>query len=152
MLAIWDGPQAAATAVWLPPGAYPWTARRKLAAAGALTRAMLADPRHFWTFMRSGATLDQDHPVEPHCYLVTLSAHPEHQRQGFGSRLVTPILERADRGQLPCYLETSDPANVDFYERFGFHIVNPALAAIPGGPAHITMRREPAPPAASSHD
>lgn len=106
---------------------------------------MLADPRGFLSLARSGANLDKAHPSEPHWYLVPLSVRPEYQRRGLGSQLVRPILEQADREQLPCYLETSDPANVDYYRRFGFRVVNPTLATIPGGPAHIAMRREPTP-------
>jgi ribosomal protein S18 acetylase RimI-like enzyme len=87
--------------------------------------------------------LEQAHPSEPHWYLVTLSVRPEFHRRGLGSQLVAPILERADREQVPCYLETSDPADVGYYERIGFRVANPALAAIPDGPAHVTMRREP---------
>src|SRR5918995_1322008 len=53
------------------------------------------------------------------------------------------ILERADRDGLPCRLETSDAANIDFYQRFGFEVCDPAFAAIPGGPFLTTMRRLP---------
>jgi predicted N-acetyltransferase YhbS len=58
-----------------------------------------------------------------------------------GSRLVEPILERPDRDGLPCRLETSDPANVPFYRRFGFEVEDPAFEAIPGGLLLTTMRR-----------
>ena len=101
----------------------------------------MADPRAFPTFVRFGSSIDRAHPSEPHWYLEVLSVRPEHQRQGLGSRLVTPILERADRDGLACYLETADPDNVDFYQRFGFDIVDPALEVIAGGPTLTTMRR-----------
>jgi hypothetical protein len=140
-LAIWRGPLVAATAVWLPPGRNPWSTRRKLAATPALTRVMIADPRAFPTFVRYGANVERAQDPEPHWYLEVLSVRPEHQRHGLGSRLVTPILERADRDRVPCHLETADPANVDFYGRFGFEVVDPALDAIPGGPTLTTMRR-----------
>jgi hypothetical protein len=42
------------------------------------------------------------------------------------------------RDRVPCYLETADPANVAFYERFGF--INQALV-IPAGPELIVMQR-----------
>jgi GNAT superfamily N-acetyltransferase len=90
-----------------------------------------------------GAKVEAAHNDEPHWYLVVLSVRPDSQRRGLGSRLVEPILERADRQGLPCRLETSDPANV-FYQRFGFEVTDPAFAAIPGGP-HLTTMQRPSP-------
>ena len=55
--------------------------------------------------------------------------------------LLAPVLDRADREGLACFLETSDPANVGFYHRFGFDVVDDALALVPGGPTHVAMRR-----------
>lgn len=143
VLAATDGSRLAAVAVWLPPGAFPWTAWRKARATGAFLRVLLADPRAFPTFIRYGANAERAHPGEPHWYLVVLSVRPDSQRRGLGSRLVEPALDQADRSHLPCYLETSDPANVAFYERFGFEIVHPALVLVPGGPTHVAMRRPP---------
>ena len=143
-LATWRGPQVAATAVWLPPGGFPWSTRRKLAATPALTRVLLADPRAFPTFVRYGANVERAQPSEPHWYLEVLSVRPEHQRHGLGSRLVRPIIERADRDGVPCHLETADPANVAFYRQFGFEVVDAALEVISGGgPTLTTMRRPP---------
>jgi hypothetical protein len=34
-----------------------------------------------------------------------------------------PVLERADAGRLPCYLETHDHKNVAFYNKRGFELV-----------------------------
>lgn len=140
-LAVWHGSLVAATAVWLAPGRFPWSAGRKLAATAGLTRVLAADWRAFPAFIRCGANVERAHPAEPHWYLEVLSVRPEHQRQGLGSRLVTPVLARADRDRVPCYLETADPANVEFYQRFGFEVVDPALDVIPGGPTLTTMRR-----------
>jgi GNAT superfamily N-acetyltransferase len=144
VLAVADGERVDATAVWLPPGRFPWTAGRKLRATPAFLRIMAAAPRSFPAFMRYGATMEAQHRDEPHWYLVVLSVRPERQRQGLGSGLVEPILERADRDGIRCRLETSDPANVAFYRRFGFEVVDPAFAALPGGPPLTTMQRPPA--------
>jgi len=144
VLAVADGERVDATAVWLPPGRFPWTAGRKLRATPAFVRIMAAAPRSFPAFMRYGATMEAQHRDEPHWYLVVLSVRPERQRQGLGSGLVEPILERADRDGVRCRLETSDPANVAFYRRFGFEVEDPAFAALPGGPPLTTMHRPPA--------
>ena len=141
VLAITRGDRVDACAVWLPAGAFPWTPWRKLRAMPAFVRVLAADPRSFPAFARYGATVEQEHLDEPHWYLVVLSVRPECQRRGLGSRLVEPVLSVADRDGVPCRLETSDPANVAFYERFGFHVVDPPLAVTADGPALTRMRR-----------
>jgi GNAT superfamily N-acetyltransferase len=145
VLGVIGGDRIEATAVWLPPGRFPWTPWRKLRATPAFTRIMIAAPRAFRRFMRYGANVEAAHRDQEHWYLVVLSVRPECQRRGLGSLLIEPILERADRVGLPCSLETSDPANVAFYRRFGFEVTDPALAALPGGPALTTMGRPPPP-------
>ncbi len=140
-LAVTDGSLVQAAAVWLPPGAFPWSLRRKLAATPALGRVAVADPRAFPTFLRYGENVERAHPDEPHWYLEALSVRPEWQRRGLGTRLVQPILERADAEGRPCYLETSDPANIAFYRRFGFDVLDPALVVVPDGPPLTAMWR-----------
>ncbi len=70
-----------------------------------------------------------------------LGVRPDAQRRGLGSKLIEPVLRRADRDGVACYLETSDRANVAYYERFGFKVVDDALALVPNGPTHVAMRR-----------
>jgi GNAT superfamily N-acetyltransferase len=130
-----------ATAVWLPPGAFPWTASRKARAALDLGRVFRAAPRAFPAFMRYGAALETYHRSRRNWYLVVLSVRPEVQRRGLGRRLVEPILERADRDRVPCRLETSDPANVAYYQRFGFELLHPSVIVLPDGPPLLAMRR-----------
>jgi GNAT superfamily N-acetyltransferase len=146
VLSVTDGDRVTATAVSLPRRRFPWTPWRKVGATPALARVMVAAPRAFPTFMRYGANVEAAHRDEPRRYLVVLSVRPECQRRGLGSRLVERILEAADCDGLSCRLETSDPANVAFYQRFGFEVDDPAFAAIPGGPSLTTMQRPPAGP------
>ncbi|MBQ0892697.1 GNAT family N-acetyltransferase [Micromonospora sp. U56] len=138
-----DAGATAAVAVWLPPGAFPWIGTRQARAVPTLIQTMIAAPRSFPTFMRLGSNAARAHPTEPHWYLVVLGVRPRHQGHGHGSRLVTAGLRHADRAGTACYLETSDPDNVTFYQRFGFTIVDDALPLVPGGPTHIAMRRPP---------
>jgi len=135
------GSKVLTVAVWLPPGAFPWTARRKLTAMPYLLRVLAADPRHFSKFTRYGANVERAHPTHRHSYLVLAGVHPEAQRQGLGSRLMRNELELADANGIPAYLETADPANVAYYQRFGFTVVDEALELVPGGPTHVAMRR-----------
>jgi GNAT superfamily N-acetyltransferase len=138
-----DGPTVLAVAVWLPPGAFPWSAVRKARATPAFLRVFAADPRSFSRFARYGTNAERAHTSERHWYLEVLGVRPEAQRRGLGRQLIEPVLARADAEGLPCHLETSDRANVAYYERFGFTVVDDGLALVPDGPTHVAMRRPP---------
>lgn len=92
--------------------------------------------------MRVSDALSRVHPKEPHWYLETLAVRPDRQRQGVGSFLIMPTLEQADRDALPVYLETTKPANVTYYRRFGFEVLQELTVA--GGELRVwTMLRPP---------
>ncbi|TFG17190.1 MAG: N-acetyltransferase [Promethearchaeota archaeon] len=65
----------------------------------------------------------QEHANFPHYYLYNLAVHPDHQKKGNASKLLTPILEILDQQDLACYLETSEH-NISLYEHFGFRVVD----------------------------
>jgi ribosomal protein S18 acetylase RimI-like enzyme len=135
VLATGEGGRVDAIAVWLPPGAFPWSASRKLRATPSLARVLLADPRAFPAFARYGSLVERHHRGDvTSWYLEVLSVRPEYQRRGLGTRLLKPILERADRDQVSCRLETSDPSNVAYYEQFGFAVDGPLLEVLRNGP------------------
>lgn len=71
--------------------------------------------------------------------------HPRSQLRGVGTQLIEPVLRRADEDRMPCYLQTSDPANVAYYERFGFAVTQPAIVTVPDGHRYIGMHRSAAP-------
>jgi len=144
--AAMTGPTVMAVAVWLPPGTFPWSLSRKLRAMPYLVRVLIADPRRFRKFMRYGANAEQAHPTDRHWYLVVAGVRPDAQRQGLGSCLMPLQLEVADRDGTAVYLETADRANVAYYARFGFTVVDDALELVPGGPTHVAMRRASHPP------
>ena len=76
-----------ATAVWLPPGASPWSAWRKLRATPSFMRVFLADPHAFPAFARYGGILEQHlRGSGSSWYLEVLSVRPESQRRGLGTR------------------------------------------------------------------
>lgn len=57
-----------------------------------------------------------------HWNLFILGVDPKFQGQGFGSRLITPMLARIDKEELPCYLDTNTEENIALYEHFGFNV------------------------------
>ena len=46
-----------------------------------------------------------------------------------------------DADNLACHLHTSDPANVEYYLRWGFELTQPAFPAGAGGPTYYGMTR-----------
>jgi len=77
-----------------------------------------------------------------HLYLQLLGVAPAYQGKGYSSRLLKPMLARADREGLPCFLETQAAKNVTLYEHFGFKAAEEGI--IPGSDVHSwAMVREP---------
>ena len=64
----------------------------------------------------------KEHVNFPHWYLYNLAVDPKHQGKGWTSVLLNPMLARADKDRLPCYLETGE-RNVKLYEHFGFEVI-----------------------------
>jgi ribosomal protein S18 acetylase RimI-like enzyme len=89
---------------------------------------------------RALAAMQDEHPREPHWYLSILGTDPGAQRKGLGSALLEPVLARCDRDGLPAYLESSNEANIPFYERHGFKVTG--THHFPGGPRLFPMWRE----------
>lgn len=59
----------------------------------------------------------------PHYYLDNLAVLPSAQRRGYASKLLGPILARADEEKVLVYTDTFTPSNVPLYEHFGFELV-----------------------------
>lgn len=88
------------------------------------------------------AAMDKNHPMDrEHAYLWFIGVAPEAQGMGVGSRLLAAGLERVDAQRLPAYLESSNPANVPLYRRFGFEVVG-QIRPSPDAPALDAMWRE----------
>ena len=117
-----DGP-VAAVALWLPPSGYPRGTRRDLGYAARSVRAAPAVGRRLPHVVRLLNRLDAVHPHEPHWYLAVLGTDPSFQRTGAGTALLEPVLARVDAEGLPAYLETQKEANLAWYGRFGFDVV-----------------------------
>lgn len=111
-------------ACWLPPPRAVPTFWRQVRSG------MLALPWHFGLggFRKLTAyddvarKLHHDHASMPHWYLAAIGVEPEFQGQGIGSALMRPMLERADRDGVHCWLDTHQEQNVRLYERHGFEV------------------------------
>jgi ribosomal protein S18 acetylase RimI-like enzyme len=60
-------------------------------------------------------------PDTPHYEVFWLALHPDARGQGLGGLLLQSALDQADATQTGCHLVSSNPRNVSFYERYGFH-------------------------------
>jgi ribosomal protein S18 acetylase RimI-like enzyme len=115
------------------------------------TNLLRAVPRLVWTLrghigaaVQCVSAIERLHPPEAHWYLAVVGTDPTHQRQGVGSALLAPVLERCDRDYLPAYLESSREDNLAFYQRLGFEVTG-TLDLPGGGPRIWPMWREPRP-------
>ncbi|MHA6793939.1 GNAT family N-acetyltransferase [Pseudonocardia bannensis] len=133
-----DGTPAAA-ALWDPPGQWRTPISRMITTVPAIVRAM---GRRTWFGLRYSAATEKVHPTRPHWYLATLGTEPALQGEGLGSRLLRARLADCDRSGVPAYLESSKPANIGYYERFGFTVTG-ELTLPNGGPTIWPMWREP---------
>lgn len=94
---------------------------------------------HFHSAEALAATL---RPSRPHWYLGGVGVRAAAQGSGVGAAVLQPVLERPSTADELMYLETSTPANVQFYRRRGF-AVSGELTVPGGGPPVWGMARTP---------
>lgn len=79
--------------------------------------------------------------TEPHLYLSTIGITEDHRGKGLASKLIRPMLEKADQNMLSCYLDTHNENNIGLYQQYGFKVVQESV--IPGSTVkHWAMVRE----------
>jgi ribosomal protein S18 acetylase RimI-like enzyme len=111
---------------WLPPGKAPfggWQIIRSVPLS-VLFRFGRQGASRMQAYGRYIDNLHRKLVPYPHWYLQIIGVDPAYHGQGFSSRLVRPVLERIDREQMPCFLETNSRKNVAIYRRFGFEVVS----------------------------
>jgi len=128
-------------AVWQPPGRYPMSRVRQLRAAPRLVPVMARMRSRFAVVRRMGEGVDAVFPTDPVQYLQVLGVAPGQQRRGVGAALLAAGLATADARGADVYLETSSEANVGYYRRHGFDLVEPGRPLYDGGAVMWQMRR-----------
>lgn len=132
-----------AVAVWVPPGEAATPLR--MLRSGLLGVPLATGLPAFGRSMVALGPMDPlhaRHAPDPHWYLMLIGVDPAAQGRGLGSALVAEGLARADDMRTACYLETSSPRNLPFYQGHGFVVVGEARLGKDGPPAWA-MRREP---------
>lgn len=125
----------AGAALWLPPNVSPDD--DELVALLQRTVSQQVQEEVFAVFEQ----MSQYHPHEPHWYLPLIGIEPAQQRKGYGSALMKNALVQCDREHALAYLESSNPANIPFYEQHGFELLGKIQVA--NSPAIFPMVRYP---------
>ena len=136
---VWSTSGCEAVAVWNPPGCADLSQ-----AASERLDAIIESLGTAAGRIRSVLDAFSDHrpPAPDHFYLNMVGVKGRSRGSGLGMRLVSENLDAVDRLGAPTYLESSNPDNVDRYERVGFEVL--ATFTMPGGgPRVTTMWREP---------
>jgi GNAT superfamily N-acetyltransferase len=132
-----DGGGIGGAALWDPPGQWRQTRGEELRAMPGLLVA-------FGRSLRRGLVVENMmkalHPEEPHWYLAVIGSDPDVRGKGFGQVLMRSRLDRCDAEHAPAYLESSNPDNVPYYQRFGFEVTG-EISLPDGGPSLIPMWR-----------
>jgi ribosomal protein S18 acetylase RimI-like enzyme len=110
-------PDFKAAAFWLPPGISPDDEALGAVMEKGVAAALQGEV--FGVLEQVGA----GHPDGAHWYLPAMGVDPLCQGQGYGSALLARSLEPCDRGHVAAYLESTNPANIPLYERFGFEVI-----------------------------
>ncbi len=133
------GADIGGAALWDPPGSWRQTGLQELRAMPSL---VLAFGFSISRGRRVEELMKEAHPEEPHWYLAIIGSDPDVRGTGLGRALMQSRLERCDAEHAPAYLESSNPDNVPYYQRFGFEVTG-EIQIPDGGPSLIPMWRPP---------
>jgi ribosomal protein S18 acetylase RimI-like enzyme len=125
-----------AATLWSPPGDWQETPREEELMMPDLQRALGS---RISALLSAFELIHEHHPEEPHWYLAIIGSDPAVRGVGFGHALMLSRLDRCDAEKTPAYLESTNSANVPYYERFGFEVTRELV--VPGGPTVWAMWR-----------
>lgn len=132
-------------AVWIKPENVSFTPGILLR-TGLMVSILALGPGPMARFLKSANYLEKLQKKvisEPHWTLVQLGVEPDRQGKGIGGNLIQPVLTQADVGNLPCYAESADERNLNFYQKHGFKVRE--QGRVPGnGPQVWILIRDPA--------
>ena len=127
-----------AAALWDPPGRWHHSSREQVAMLPAVIRAFRG---HLGAGRALTEAMQAVHPEEPHWYLAIIGSDPTVRGSGCGHALMRSRLDRCDAEHAPAYLESSNPDNIGYYNRFGFEVTGEIV--MPDGPTLWPMWRQP---------
>jgi GNAT superfamily N-acetyltransferase len=135
---VWVTSECEAATVWIPPGCVELSPDEEVRLEPMLRELVGSRTELFLeVFDRFEAAHPRD---EPHYYLSLLATHDDHRGRGLGVGLLAENLQRIDSEHMPAYLESTNPANLERYERHGF-VRHGSFTLPEDGPVVTTMRR-----------
>lgn len=141
---VWCTTDRLGIAMWRRPDEPPAGQLRSLLGQVRMARLLLRVGPPLRTALSADGLLRQHLPEDPHWILGSIATHPDARRAGRATALITSGLAECDRMGMPCFLSTSSPGNIPFYERFGFRVVG-EIDLPANGPRETMMRRERTP-------
>ncbi|GAB3123238.1 GNAT family N-acetyltransferase [Glaciibacter psychrotolerans] len=136
---VGGGDEAAAVAVWLPPGGDELSDEHE-AEIERIVREYL-EPDAARALFLLWERFEAHHPHdEPHAYLSLLATHPTHRGRGIGQQLLAENLAHFDSAGIHSYLESTNPANNHRYERAGFARIGEFSAVLNEAPVTTMWR------------
>jgi ribosomal protein S18 acetylase RimI-like enzyme len=125
---VWQIAGGKAAAAWFPPStaddltAIDQRTRPKMV---GLTDDGGARYAQMWDWV------EEHLPTQPMWFLDFIGVDPQVQGQGLGRQLIEHGLAMAREESCPAFLETSNAANVGYYQSFGFSVQQ--MGVVPGG-------------------
>ncbi|MGH3675866.1 MAG: GNAT family N-acetyltransferase [Mycobacterium sp.] len=128
-----------AATLWDPPGQRKSSRWEQLVMMPAMMWAFRSRSQASQTVME---VMEENHPEEPHWYLMVIGSDPSVRGAGFGQALMRSRLDRCDAEHAPAYLEATKSDLVPYYGRFGFEVTG-EIKIPDGGPTMWAMWRDP---------
>lgn len=135
-------PACESVAIWVPPGCQELTGEQE---AEFEERVGPAGDRLSAVFGIFNAARAK---AAPHHYLSMFGTRVDQKGAGHGSAIFREALVEIDALSMPCYLESSNPANDPMYEHFGFESIE--VLETPAGCTNVRAMWRPAAGSAGS--
>lgn len=120
---VWVTDDCAATALWSPPDHMLTDDHRRRAADLGAAMTMQVGPEATARLNTYDAVVDRGLPAQPFWYLGILAAHPTRAGRGLGKTVMDAGLEHVRVVGGTAILETTNPSNPAYYQRWGWEVI-----------------------------